>query len=100
MVYAVEKELPGNSSVTVDFLPYDNQSQRLKVTLIWSSAPNLRRRPSPLHSPLKASAVQLQRAQAQATTRSRRQRRPHLRALPHVLANRGYNRQRRRPHGA
>jgi hypothetical protein len=33
--YKVEKELPGNSDVTVDFRPWDNTDQTLCVTLIW-----------------------------------------------------------------
>jgi hypothetical protein len=33
--YAVNKELPGNSYVYGDFRPDDNQSQHLKLTLIW-----------------------------------------------------------------
>jgi hypothetical protein len=32
---AVNKELSGNSDVTSDFTPYDNQSQSLGLTLLW-----------------------------------------------------------------
>lgn len=35
----VNKPLPGNSSVTVDYTPQDNQSQKLTVTLIWEMGP-------------------------------------------------------------
>jgi hypothetical protein len=33
--YKVEKELPGNSDVYVDFRPWDNQAQILCCTIIW-----------------------------------------------------------------
>jgi hypothetical protein len=34
-VFYCSKKLPGNSTVTVDFIPYDNQSQVLEVILHW-----------------------------------------------------------------
>lgn len=58
MRYDVEKELPGNSTVTVDYFPYDNQSQFLYVTLGWELGVKLKE--ESFHGyihPLKAAAV-------------------------------------------
>jgi hypothetical protein len=56
--YAVNKELPGNSTVYGNYTPYDNQSQRCKVTLIWElgAKPNKETFSGYIH-PLKAAAV-------------------------------------------
>jgi hypothetical protein len=56
--YYVEKELPGNSSVTVDVTPYDNQSQIFAAVLNWELAGSIREEHfiESIH-PLKASAV-------------------------------------------
>ncbi len=35
VVYHVNKELPGNSTVYSDFTPYDNQTQHIKLTVVW-----------------------------------------------------------------
>ena len=53
------KKLPGNSSVTVNFIPYDNQSQLLEITLGWdltSENPDRVTFSDVVH-PLKADAV-------------------------------------------
>ena len=56
--FACEKELPGNTTVTVDYTPYDNQSQRLQVTLIWEKGAVLGQETfAKLLYPLKAAAV-------------------------------------------
>lgn len=58
VMYDVEKELPGNSTVYANFTPYDNQSQFLEVTLIWELGAKLREETfSGYIHPLKASAV-------------------------------------------
>jgi hypothetical protein len=56
--YAVNKELPGNSTVYANYTPYDNQSQRCKVTLIWElgGKPDRETFSERIH-PLKAAAV-------------------------------------------
>jgi hypothetical protein len=56
--YDCEKELPGNSSVYASYTPYDNQSQRLRVTLIWELGAKLREESfhTSIH-PLKGAAV-------------------------------------------
>ena len=58
VMYAVEKELPGNSTVYANFTPYDNQSQYLEVTLIWElgKKPGKETFSGYIH-PLKAAAV-------------------------------------------
>ena len=56
--YDVEKELPGNSTCTFDFYPYDNQGQSLEVSLIWELGAKLRE--ESFHGyihPIKAGAV-------------------------------------------
>ncbi len=56
--YAVEKELPGNSTVYADYYPYDNQTQHLCVTLIWELGEKPRKETfSGYIHPLKAAAV-------------------------------------------
>lgn len=53
-----EKELPGNTYVYVDYTPYDNQSQKLQVTLFWEKGATLGQETfSKANFPLKAAAV-------------------------------------------
>ncbi len=58
MIYPVEKELPGNSSVYVDYEPYNAASSQLRVTLIWElgAKPKKETFAGYIH-PLKAAAV-------------------------------------------
>ena len=57
-VYAVDKLLPGNSTVYFNFTPYDNQSQYLEATLFWEQGANPAKETfSKAVYPLKAAAV-------------------------------------------
>ena len=53
------KELPGNSTAYADYTPYDNQSQKLSVTLIWEkgAAMGSTETFAKVNYPLKAAAV-------------------------------------------
>ena len=58
-VFEAWKKLPGNSTVTVDYIPYDNQSQALEITLHWiltDADPEVETFVDIVH-PLKADAV-------------------------------------------
>jgi hypothetical protein len=58
VVYNVNKYLPGNSTVYSDFTPYDNQTQHIKLTVVWElgTYPNVETFSGYIH-PLKAAAV-------------------------------------------
>jgi hypothetical protein len=56
--YDVTKELPGNSTCTFDYYPYDNQSQSLEVTVGWEVGARLNKEEFMGYVyPLKAAAV-------------------------------------------